>query len=62
MADNYVLPTSEARLTFSPLEKVALMLMLMIMLDKLPKSYFLPAGKINVDMSLSRKLILMFPC
>lgn len=50
------------RLTFSPLEKVALMLMLMIVLDKLTKSYFLPAEESNVDMSLLERLILMFPC
>lgn len=50
------------RLTFSPLEKVALMLMLMIVLDKLIKSYFLPAEESNVDMSLLERLILMFPC
>lgn len=50
------------RLTFSLLETVALMLMLMIVLDKLTKSYFLPAEESNVDMSLLERLILMFPC
>lgn len=40
------------RLTFSPLEKVALMLSYL-------KSYFLPAGESNVDMSLLERLILM---